>query len=187
MKAAAKKPGKKAKPRRLIYLTVHKVVIPETGELIGALIPSTKWDSRAMREGKFVNGSEWRGELKCKRNVKFWRLAHVLGYWLADNVEGFEGKPAHEALKSLQEQSGIGCVEEAFTIDMGDLGKYSGVRKVAESLNFEDMDESRFSELWDGGTGEGGWLGWLRREKWGLLSAEQIEDVEMILSKDGNQ
>lgn len=179
----AKRKAKKRSPR-LVWLTVARVAIPETGELVGALIPSTKWDRRTMKERGFHVGIQLRGDLRQARNAKFYRLAHVLGAWLADNVEGFEGLTQHDALKKLQELSGIGCEEEQFEMDMGQLGIVQAKRVVAESLNFEDMDEGRWQELWDGGDGEGGWLGWLRREKWGALSQEQVEDVEAIVTKE---
>lgn len=188
---AAKKAGaaktvtaaKRKRASRPIFLEVMRVVLLETGEEVGALVPLTKWDRRSMRERKFTIGSEWRGEFKRARNLGFYRKAHVLGAWLADNVEGFEGLTQHDALKRLQTLSGIGCVEEDITIDLGSFGVHKASRKFAESLNFEDMDESRWQELWDGGNGEGGWLGWLRREKWGALSAEQVEDVEALIRK----
>lgn len=183
MTAVAKKP--KRRRARLIYLTVHKVILPETGELIGALIPSTKWDRRTMKERKFHTGIELQGDLRQARNVKFYRLAHALGGFLADHVEGFEGLSQHEALKRLQEQSGIGCEEESFSMDLGPaLGTVTGTRKVAESLNFEDMDELRWSELWGGTNGEGGWIGWLRREKFGALHEDLRIEVEMMITKE---
>lgn len=181
MKATAK-PNPKKRARRTIYLEVRWVIDEETGERIGALVPSTYWDRRTMKERRFSIGTLLRGDLARSRNVKFYRKAHVLGAWLADNVEGFEGLSQHDAVKKLQELSGIGCTEESFSMDLGPhLGNVVGTRKVAESLNFEDMDEGRWQELWEGGNGEGGWIGWLRREKWGLLSSDQVEDVEALL------
>lgn len=184
--SAVAKPKKRA--RRSIYFDVRQLMDPETGEVLKCIVPSTYWDRRAMNERRFSVGTLLRGELVRSRNVKFFRKAHVLGAWLADNVEGFEGLAQHDAVKKLQELSGIGCSEEQFSMDLGpQLGTVTGTRKVAESLNFEDMDEGRWQELWDGGNGEGGWIGWLRREKWGLLSSDQIEDVEALLRKDGEQ
>lgn len=179
-------PKEKAKRRRAtrpIHFEVARVVLLETGEEMGALIPLTKWDRRSMRERRFTVGSEWRGEMKRPRNPGWWRKAHVLGAWLADNVEGFEGLAMHDALKRLQVLSGIGCETEVWHADIGGGGSVEMKRVVPESLNFDDMGEDRWSELWDGGTGEGGWLGWLRREKWGALSAEQVADVEALIEK----
>lgn len=55
-------------------------------------------------------------------------------------------------------------------------------RREAESLNFDDMDESRFRELWEGPNGEGGWRGWLRRERLGDLDEELRVLVETMLT-----
>jgi hypothetical protein len=163
--------------RRPVLMTVMQVVIPETGELVGALVPSHPIDRRAMRERKFHVGKELRAELKQARNPQFWRKAHVLGGFLADHVAGFEGLSHHDAIKRLQEESGIGCITETF--ELPGLGKCT--RQVAESLNFDDMDEGRFLELWQGAHGEGGWIGWLREHKFGGLDAIRREEVELLI------
>lgn len=173
-------PKRTKRPSRPIIFVVERLVRPGTGEAVGALVPSTTLDQRLMRERKYHIGTELRADLKNVRNVKFWRLSHVLSAWLADNVDGFDGLACHDALKKLQTDSGIGCAEESF--DLGTLGKVT--RTVAESLNFFDMDEGRFSELWDGGNGEGGWLGWLRRTKWGGLDPASVDEVEEMLRRE---
>src|SRR5687767_12248474 len=94
---------------RDIRVTVMRVIIPETGETIGALVPDHPIDRRSMRERKFGVGKQLRATLRQDRNPMFWRKAHVLGGWLADNVETFSGCDMHTALKKLQELSGIGC------------------------------------------------------------------------------
>lgn len=171
----------KAKLRqRDICVTVMKVMIPETGELIGALVPDHPIDRRSMRERKFTVGKQLRATLRQSRNPKFYRKAHVLAGWLADNVERFQGLGQHDALKKLQEWSEIGVEVEEF--DMPALG-IKGTRTVAESLNFDDMDEGRFNELWSGADGHGGWIGWLRREVFGGLEQASREEVELIIQK----
>lgn len=169
--------AKRRRASRPIYFVVERVILPDTGEEIGALVPSTKWDRRSMRERKFTVGAELRGELKRSRNPGFFRKAHVLGAWLADNVEGFEGLSQHDAVKRLQTMSGIGCETETWHADLPGGGTLDMNRVVPESLNFEDMDEGRWNELWTG------WIEWLRREKWGALDALQVEDVEAIIEK----
>lgn len=169
--------AKRKRASRPIFFSVERVVLLETGEEIGALVPMTKWDRRSMRERKFHVGSEWRGEMKRARNLGFYRKAHVLGAWLADHVEGFEGLGQHDALKRLQELSGIGCVTEMFHAELPGGGSLEFKRVVPESLNFEDMDEGRWNELWTA------WIEWLRREKWGSLDAVQVEDVEALIAK----
>lgn len=178
MTTALAKARKKLRDRS-ISVTVRRVVIPETGESVGALVPDHPIDRRSMRERRFTVGKQLRASLRLDRNPQFYRLAHVLSGWLADNVEDFAGLSQHDALKRLQERSGIGCESEEF--DLPGIGKLT--RTVAASLNFSDMDEGQFRELWDGGTGEGGWLGWLRREVFGGLDAVSREEVELIIAK----
>lgn len=171
----------KAKLRsRDIRVTVMKVIVPETGELIGALVPDHPIDRRSMRERKFNTGKQLRITARQDRNPGFWRKAHVLGGWLADNVEAFHGLDMHAALKKLQEKSGVGVEVEEFQVP--EIG-LKGTRTVAASLNFSDMDEGEFNLLWDGGTGEGGWIGWLRREVFGGLDEASREEVELLIQK----
>jgi len=175
---------KKAKAklrRRPVQLVVMQLVVPETGELVGALVPAHPIDRRILKERRFGIGKQLRADLKQSRNPKFWRLAHVLGAFLVDHVEGFEGLGPHDALKRLQELSGVGVEEEEFSIDLGSLGVHRGTRMVAESLNFDDVDEGRFQVLWAGADGHGGWIGWLRREKFGGLDAMSREEVELLI------
>jgi hypothetical protein len=132
-----------------------------------------------MRERKFTVGKQLRATLRQDRNPKFYRKAHVLAGWLADNAERFAGLSQHDALKKLQELSGIGC--ETVEYDLPGIGKLT--RTEAQSLNFSDVDEGEFNELWDGGTGDGGWIGWLRREVFGGLEASSREEVELIIQR----
>lgn len=170
----------KAKLRsRDIRVTVMRVMLPDTGELVGALVPDHPIDRRSMKERKFYVGKQLRATLRQDRNPMFWRKAHVLGGWLADNVEMFQGLDMHSALKRLQEKSGIGCEVEEF--DIPGFGK--GSRTIASSLNFDDMDEGDFNLIWDGGNGDGGWIGWLRREVFGGLDQVSREAVELIIQK----
>lgn len=164
---------------RDIRMTVRKLVDPETGELIGALVPDHPIDRRSMKERKFGVGRQLRATLREDRNPGFWRKAHVLGGWLADNVEAFAGLDMHTALKRLQELSGVGC--ETVEYEIPGVGKLT--RTEAQSLNFSDMDEGEFNTLWDGGTGDGGWIGWLRANVFGGLDAASREEVEEIIKK----
>lgn len=164
---------------RDIRMTVRKLVDPDTGELIGALVPDHPIDRRSMKERKFHVGRQLRATLREDRNPGFWRKAHVLGGWLADNVEAFAGLDMHTALKRLQELSGVGC--ETVEYDIPGVGKLT--RTEAQSLNFSDMDEGEFNTLWDGGTGDGGWIGWLRANVFGGLAAASREEVEEIIKK----
>lgn len=166
--------AKRSKPKRQqIRFEVRRLVDPVTGEEIGAMVPKYSSDRRAMKERGYSVGTELKADVRRSRNSKFYRLGHVLGGWLVDNVEGFEGLSAHDGLKRLQERSEIGCEREAF--DVPGFGR--GYRLVAESLNFDDMDEGRWRELWDG------WKEWMRTNLYGGMTAEQLEEVEAMIER----
>ena len=183
---------------RDIRMTVLRVMIPETGEMIGALVPDHPIDRRSMKERKLHVGKMVRATLREDRNPMFWRKAHVLGGWLADNVESFAGLDMHQALKKLQERSGIGCttrevnarpIVAAVMAAASSLLGEGACRMLAavlpeiqtvsiteaDSLNFSDMDEGVFSSLWDG------WIEWLRRNAWPHLAPASREEVEMLI------
>lgn len=178
MTTATQKAKRKLRDRD-VRVTVARMIDPETGEMVGCLRPTHPIDSRSMRERRFTVGKELRATLRQDRNPMFYRKAHVLSGWLADNVEAFSGLSQHDALKKLQELSGIGV--ESVEYDLLGIGKLT--RTEAESLNFADMDEGRFNELWSGADGHGGWIGWLRREVFGGLDAASREEVELIIQR----
>lgn len=178
MTTATQKAKRKLRDRD-VRLTVMRMVDPDSGELVGCLVPTHPIDVRSMRERRFTVGKELRATLRQDRNPMFYRKAHVLSGWLADNVEAFSGLSQHDALKKLQELSGIGV--ESVEYDLPGIGKLT--RTEAESLNFADMDEGRFNELWSGADGHGGWIGWLRREVFGGLDAASREEVELIIQR----
>lgn len=178
MTTAAEKRRRKIRDRDVSF-TVQRVVLPDTGEVIGALVPTHPIDRRSMRERKYTIGTQLCATLRKDRNPYFYRKAHVLAGWLADNVEAFAGLSMHDALKRLQELSGVGC--ESVEYELPGIGKLT--RTEAESLNFRDMDEGRFVELWGGADGNGGWIGWLRREVWGGLDAASVQEVENIIER----
>lgn len=178
MTTATQKAKRKLRDRD-VRVTVARMIDPETGEMVGCLRPTHPIDQRSMRERKFTVGKELRATLRQDRNPMFYRKAHVLSGWLADNVEAFSGLSQHDALKKLQELSGIGV--ESVEYDLPGIGKLT--RSEAESLNFADMDEGRFNELWSGSDGHGGWIGWLRREIFGGLDAASREEVELIIQR----
>lgn len=178
MTTATQKAKRKLRDRD-VRVTVMRMVDPDSGELVGCLVPTHPIDVRSMRERRFTVGKELRATLRQDRNPMFYRKAHVLSGWLADNVEAFSGLSQHDALKKLQELSGIGV--ESVEYDLPGIGKLT--RTEAESLNFADMDEGRFNELWSGADGHGGWIGWLRREVFGGLDAASREEVELIIKR----
>ncbi|WP_313211534.1 hypothetical protein [Stenotrophomonas sp.] len=145
MTAAAKKIRAK-RARRPVYLTVKKLVDPETGELVGALVPVHDVDARLLRERKFHTGREVRAELKQPREAWQHRLIHKIGPLVVDNVEGWEQITSHDAVKRLQRESGTCC--EEIEIEVPGVGRL--MVKQAESLSFDEMEQDRFQVLFDG-------------------------------------
>lgn len=141
---AQKKAAKRA--RRPIYATVRKLMDPATGEEFGCFVPSNPIDQRLAKERKYKLGSELRLEIKRPRNPGFHRLAHAIGALLVDNVDGFEGLDAHDAIKRVQRESGVCC--EEVEIDIPGMGKL--LAKQAESIAFDEMTPERFNTFFKG-------------------------------------
>lgn len=174
MTAAAKKLAKPQRPRKPIYFTVRRVVDAETGEELGALVPSTKWDRQAMRDRKYHVGSEIRAELKKPRNAQFNRLVHALAKMVAENIDGFP-TDAHDALKRLQRESGICC--ETVETEIPGLGTLA--IKQARSLAFDELDEGEFAEFFKGICDH------VSRTYWPHMEPEVIEEQVRMMEGTG--
>jgi len=135
--------------RRPIYMIVRRLVDPETGERIGALVPAHPIDRRLMKERKFAVDREVRAELKQPRNVKFHRLAHAVGNLLVENVEKFRDMSGHDALKEVQRESGVCC--DRIDLNLGALGVVQV--NQARSLAFDELDEDEFGSFFRGVVG----------------------------------
>lgn len=163
----AKKPAKKQRRSRPIYFEVVEVADLRTGEHRLALLALTRWDRRAMQDRKYRAGDQVRAELKAPRNVKFHRLAHALGALLVQHVPGFESLDAHSALKRVQIESGVHCVDEEF--DLPGLGRIS--RRVPASMSFDEMDEGAFNETW------AGIVAHVKLKYWPELEPDAVEEM----------
>jgi len=105
----------------------------------GALVPADEHASKALRDRDYSVGDVVFAEIRKPRNPKYHRLAHALGKMVADNVDDFDGMPAHRVLKRLQIESGAGCDEIAYRI----AGQMV-VQRLPKSLSFESMDQDDF-------------------------------------------
>lgn len=126
-----------------MYLVPMKVVLPETGEIVGAFVPASPHEARVVRERKYRRGQVIRAILQRPRNAKFHRLAHAIGALAVDHIEGFEGMETHDALKRLQRESGVCCEESE--IEIPALGKV--LLKTPQSIAFDEMEEADFKKL----------------------------------------
>lgn len=146
MKTEAAKKIQAKRARRPIYMVVRKLVDPDTGESLGALVPAHDIDARLLRERNFHVGREVRAELKQPRVEWQHRLIHKIGTLMVDNVEGWEQLKSHDAVKRLQRESGVCC--EEMEVDIPGVGRL--MVKQAESLAFDEMEQDRFEQLFEG-------------------------------------
>jgi len=171
--AATQKPKR---PRRPVYFRVERLVRIETGEEVGALVPLTKWDARAMRDRKYSTGSELRAELKKRRNVKFHRLAHAIGALAVEQLPDFHNLSAHDAIKRLQRECGACC--EEMQMDLGPVVGTVAV-KVPRSIAFDEMDESEFQQL------VGSIYRHLAAKYWPDMDEEAVEELVLMYESNG--
>lgn len=168
----------KRKPvKRPIWLRPAKLVDPATGELVGALVPAHRFDAEELKRRKLSAADPIRCEIRRRRNPQHFRLAHALARHVAENADGFETLAAagdwHGVLKRLQAESGVAC--EPMELDLGALGKHSV--QVPQSLSFEEMEQSRFSEVFRGLCEH------VVRRYWPSMTPDQIEEQAEMLSK----
>lgn len=162
---------KRKRPIRPVYMVARRLIDPETGEEVGALVPASAIDSRLIRQKKIKVGQEVRADIKRPRNSGYHRLVHVLGMMMTDHVDGFNGMSSHEAIKRLQRESGICCEEQS--IDVPGVG--SLVVKVARSIAFDEMEEGDFRRLYEG------ICDFVAVNYWPGLNLEKIEEMASVM------
>ena len=109
----------------------------------GALVPADEHARKVLRDRNYDFGDIVFAEIRKPRNPKYHRLAHALGKMVADNVDDFEGMPAHRVLKRLQLECGAGCDEIGYRI----AGQMV-VQRLPKSMSFESMDQYAFAEFY---------------------------------------
>ena len=109
----------------------------------GCLRPANEPARMELRSRHYQRGETVFVSIGRARNPKYHRLAHALGKMVADNLDDFEGMPAHRALKRLQLESGAGCDEIGYRI----AGQWV-VQRIPKSLSYESMDQSEFEEVY---------------------------------------
>lgn len=172
---SAQKKIRAKRARRPIYVTCMRLVDPSTGVEYGAFVPSHPIDQRLAKERGFRVGREYRAEIKQAREGWQHRLIHKIGQLMVDNVDGWEDMRSHDAVKRLQRESGTCC--EEMEIDVPGVGRL--VVKQAESLAFDEMEQDRFEQLFDGITEHIGTnytqvlLGDVRAEFWNMAGTRR--------------
>jgi len=174
MTATAAKPRARRR-KRPIYFQVRRVVDEATGEILGALVPLTKWDRKAMHDRRYSVGTEVRADLKKPRCVKFNNLVHVLGTMLVRDLEAFEGMGAHDAIKRCQREAGLYC--EQLDAEVPGVG----VLRInqAQSIAFDEMEEGDFQLFWRGLCRH------VSAKYWPTMTEDQIADQAELMESTG--
>lgn len=139
--AAVKRKRKRAK--QPVYLVCMKLVNPDTGELVSAMVPANGVDLAILRERQAKVGKEFRAELSEPRDYGFHKLGHKICGLLKNSIDEFAGLGNHEILKKIQLASGVCCTP--MEVDLGSLGKHH--IKVPDSIAFDSMEEPEFQGL----------------------------------------
>jgi len=137
----------------------------------GALVPADRLAEQRLRGRAYSIGDTLSASLRKARNPGYHRLAHSFGALIAENMEDFEGMTAHNVLKRLQLESGVGCDEVA--IKVKGLGMM--MHRVPRSLSFESMDEAEFREVF------AGLCEYVARTYWPDLEPEQIARMAELM------
>lgn len=196
MKKAA---GQQKKHKDLpVYFVVRQMADPDTGELVGCLVPESWADNRLLRERKYRKNDQIRATLNHPRNGKFHRLVHQLGTVVCQNLDGFEHLDSHASIKKLQADSGVFCEPREINATpvvaailasakqlLGDgaarmlsavLPEIQSVTiLVPQSISYDCMDESDFRQFWDGICKH------LISNYWPTLSNDQITEMAELM------
>lgn len=137
----------------------------------GALVPATEADVDTLRRFRLRVGHTVRAEIDRPRCAEGLRILHSFAQLVSQNIEGYEHLTAHQVLKRLQAESGVGC--EIVSISIQDFWNtlQPGLRAHLETLDSqivqdEDdrlvtgykpkslsqsvMDDTEFQEIFDG-------------------------------------
>lgn len=161
----------------------------------GALIPSTDADTETLRKFRLRIGQSVRANIDTPRNPEGFRLLHGFAQLVSQNIEGFEHMPAHQVIKTLQAESGVGC--ELVSIAASDFAsmlppdlqsllvtpRQTDSREPdrmitafqPRSLAVGKMDDSEFQEIFDG------LCRYIALTYWKDMTGEQIAETARLM------
>lgn len=140
----------------------------------GGFAPADNYTADALRARGYRIGDIVAADITKPRNPAFNRLAHALGRLAAENLDAFHGLQAHDVLKRLQLESGIGC--ELIRIKVKGIG-YTDV-KQAKSLSFQSMDEADFRDVFRAMCRH------LAAEYWEGLDEDKVAEMAELMSNE---
>lgn len=148
--------------------------MPDAIQLVvgkGAFHPADERNKERLREYGLGLGEIVHAKIERPRNPRFMRKAHALGRLCRENLEGFEALTDHQALKRLQYESGVSC--DTMTAKLPGAGMVE--IRVPKSINFSDMDETEFADLYQG------IIRHIAAQYWPDMEPEQIERIAEVI------
>lgn len=155
----------KSKPKRKPEKLMMRVVK-------GGLQPADGYTVERLRSKGFHVGDLVACTFHKTREYWQHKKAHVLGKLVAENLDGFAGMHAHDVLKRLQVESGVGC-EEIGVIFPG-IGPCQ--YRIPLSLSYDNMDQAEFDEVYSG------FCQHIIGKYWPDMTEEQIEIMGKLMS-----
>lgn len=160
--------------RQPVYLRVRKLVDPETGQMVPAMVPAGAADATTLRERGIKTGQQLRADITLPRNYAFHKLGHRLADLARENLPGFEGLDAHEAFKRLQRESEVEC--DVTLTEIPGVGTLRSVQP--RSMAFDRMDQGAFYQM------VRGIAEYIAREYWPQCSPEEIEQMIELMPEE---
>jgi len=140
----------------------------------GHFLPADERSKQKLRDQGFGLGEIVHARIDRPRNPAFMRKAHALGRLCRENIEGFEPLTDHEALKRLQYEAGISCEMMSAKIPGAGMVEI----RVPKSINFADMDDAEFADLYQGIVKH------LATQYWPTLDAKEVEGMAEFAIND---
>lgn len=176
---ASKKPS-----RRYVYMKWRRLVDPETGEEVRALVACSQVDRRILQARKFRPDGRVRVEIKNPRHEGFHRLVHQFGTFLVMHVPsysgfiGANGKPdSHAAVKECQARSGAACHAVIRDMEFPGVGWVQVKQNEPRSISFDELDEDEFSAAFRA------MYEYVAENDYPDLDPEQVADFEQLIEE----
>lgn len=133
----------------------------------GALVPADAYAQSQLRAKGYTVGDVLSATLKKLNNPRFHRLMHRIGTLCAANIDSFTGMDAHQVLKRIQWEGGIGCEEMGVMVP----GVGMAMVRFPLSLSFESMDDGERHEV------ARAMCRYISEKYWPSMRPEQIEEM----------
>lgn len=160
----------------------------------GALVPATDEDIETLRRFRLRVGHLVLATMDRPRHPEGLKVLHGFAQLISQNIEGFEHLSAHQVIKRLQAESGVGChlisvsaqdavsallpslgSDLAKAIDFDQIGDQLVNAYQPKSLSPATMDDSEFQEIFDGLSR------YVAIRYWLSMTPEQIQETSRLM------